>query len=467
MVIPSQRPVNSGTLDLLAFLSLPPLPPIITEWSALVPLICHLASYEEDHRMVGELMLTGRLSTGLFPKLGYLNGIWRFLDRGPDFLDRANTRSECKFKVWDASWGGTFTRANGTASSVITEYALFKHREVYTAPEPIRQSPASESAGPSPSPPSQSLSGPTPTSSFPSHRNSLASSPFRRHQTLHVVRLHRKVQLSSSRTRALRASLHNAGQILYVLSLLGMITLLVFLGAYGTSIVLLSSVLSKVVCFFINMSRPPGYLESSERQEACMLSAAQDNASTWYLYIGDRGVVDWLLNKTMLTLPSAKTTLMNIFAAYFHSAHLLQILAMTYVAAQKGIDGVSLLVLMLGNYGVRLLGGKYQIARQWLDREGVGVEARTFRFSGRTPVVGCVYSLSGAGNPKWMDALISPSRRREIWLQELSATGEGGWEDKKHECLNSSDSTWVRLHTRMARDAIDLVRQHFSRESRL
>lgn len=102
-----------------------------------------------------------------------------------------------------------------------------------------------------------------------------------------------------------------------------MITFLVLLGAYGSSIVLLSSVLSKVVCFFINMSRPPGYHESNERQEGCMLSAAHNNASTWYLYIGDRGVVDWLLNKIMLTLPSATSTLMNIFAAYFHSAQLL------------------------------------------------------------------------------------------------------------------------------------------------
>ena len=192
-----------------------------------------------------------------------------------------------------------------------------------------------------------------------------------------------------------------------------MITLLILSGAYGTSIVLLTSVPSKAVCLFFNMSRLPGYLESNERQEACVLSAAHDNASTW------------LLKKFMLTLPSAKSTSMNLFATYFRSAHLLQILAMTYVAAQKGIDGISLPVLMLGNCGVRLLGGKYQIARQWLDREGVGVEVRTFRFSGRTPMVGCVHSLSGARNAKWMDALISPSKRREIWLQELSAAGKG------------------------------------------
>lgn len=35
------------------------------------------------------------------------------------------------------------------------------------------------------------------------------------------------------------------------------------------------------------------------------------------------------------------------------------------------------------------------------------------------------------------------------------------WEDKKHECLNSSDSTWENLHTQMAKDAVDLIRQHF------
>lgn len=82
-----------------------------------------------------------------------------------------------------------------------------------------------------------------------------------------------------------------------------------------------------------------------------MLSAAHENASTWYLYVGDRGVIDSLLNKTMLSSPAANRMLVG----YFRLAHVLQLLAMTYVAAQKGIDGVSLVLLLLVNYGFQYL----------------------------------------------------------------------------------------------------------------
>ncbi|KAL9124465.1 MAG: hypothetical protein Q9217_006204 [Psora testacea] len=476
MVVASAASANAGTLGLKALLSLPPLPAIIAEWFALVPLICHLTNYEEDHQMVGELALTGRLTTGLLPKLGYLNGIWRFLDRGPDFLDRANTRSEFTFKVWDASWGSTFTRANGTASSVITEYALSKHRDIYEAPDNASHTTtsgqaANSSASPSPSPPSSpscSDSGLQSSISRQGNGSSVpSSSPFRRHQTLHVVRLYRKFQVSSFKARAFHALFRTIIQIVYALSLIGMIALLVLLGAYGTSIVLLISLVSKAVCLGFRVPRPSGYLDNNERQDACMLSASHDNASTWYLYVGDRGVVDWLLNKNMLSVPSGKSTSLNLFAAYFRFAHLLQLLAMTYVAAQKGIDGVSLVVLMLGNYAVKLLGGKHQMARQWLGREGVGVEARTFIFTGRTPMVGCVHSLSGAKDAKWMDALISPSKRRDSWMQELGEKEAKGPDDWQNSGLNPSDCWWVILNTKLAKNAVEMVRQHFPQEDRL
>ena len=44
--------------------------------------------------MVGELALEGHLTVGLFPKLGYLDGLRRLLQGGADFLDRANANSE-------------------------------------------------------------------------------------------------------------------------------------------------------------------------------------------------------------------------------------------------------------------------------------------------------------------------------------------------------------------------------------
>ena len=36
---------------------------------------------------------------------------------------------------------------------------------------------------------------------------------------------------------------------------------------------------------------------------------------------------------------------------------------MTYVAAQKGIDGVSLIILLVSNYGFQYLFGGHKIAR--------------------------------------------------------------------------------------------------------
>lgn len=78
--------------------------------------------------MVGELALEGHLTIGLFPKLGYLDGLRRLLQGGANFLDRANANSSSTYRVWDVNWGSVFTRANGSAISIITDYALRESR---------------------------------------------------------------------------------------------------------------------------------------------------------------------------------------------------------------------------------------------------------------------------------------------------------------------------------------------------
>ena len=102
-----------GTLNLKAYLPIFNIPPIITEWSALFPLVSHLANYGEDHRMVGKLALEGHLTVGLFPTLGSLDGLRRMLHGGSNLLDRANATSGSAYRVWDVNWGSIFTRANG------------------------------------------------------------------------------------------------------------------------------------------------------------------------------------------------------------------------------------------------------------------------------------------------------------------------------------------------------------------
>lgn len=120
----SGRSSGLGTITYNPFLS-PPIPPnIVAEWTALIPLVAHLASYRHDHQLAGEAALTGRLNVSLFPRLGVLDGIARLLAGGPDFLDRVSTIGEVSRHVWDVNWGSTFPCANGAASNIITAYAL-------------------------------------------------------------------------------------------------------------------------------------------------------------------------------------------------------------------------------------------------------------------------------------------------------------------------------------------------------
>lgn len=74
-----------------------------------------------------------------------------------------------------------------------------------------------------------------------------------------------------------------------------------------------------------------------------MLVSIHQNANIWHLFIGDRAIVDTLLNKTMISF----TGPCAVVAAWLHAAYFLQLVAMTRVAAQKGYDGIFLLALML------------------------------------------------------------------------------------------------------------------------
>lgn len=120
----SSRSSGLGTITYNPLFSLPTPPNIVAEWTALIPLVAHLASYRHDHQLAGEAALSGRLNVSLFPRLGVLDGIARLLAGGPDFLDRVSTLGEVNRHVWDVNWGSSFPCANGAASSIITTYAL-------------------------------------------------------------------------------------------------------------------------------------------------------------------------------------------------------------------------------------------------------------------------------------------------------------------------------------------------------
>ena len=430
---------SSGTLGVSAYLPLFRIPSIVSEWSALFPLVSHLANYGEDHRMVGELALAGHVTVGLFPKLGYLNGVWRLLEGGPDFLDRTNAKSESSFKVWDVNWGSVFTRANRSAPSLITEYALRKHEKAISMPEEVQTElirPTNPAAKANPA---------------PNHQKKTSIKPvFRRYQELHVIRVYRK-----SRTRTLKGALlilmiSRLVKLCYHLFLVGLVIILCLLGAFGSAAIIANGLVSKVVCRLLRSERPFGYLENNENHGACMLSAVHENANTWYLYLGDRGVIDSLLNKPMLSSPSAS----RISMIYFRLAHVSQLLAMTFVAAQKGIDGVSLVVVLLVNYSFQYLTGGHRMARQWLEKESVSVDAHRFRFTGRTAMIGAIHLISEARDSTWMDSLLTPCPRIREWFDELRCTREmKGRPDCGMQALSSSDRSWVLLNSQLAIEA--------------
>lgn len=444
----SGHSTSSGTLGILAYFPAYQVPSIISEWSALFPLVCHLANFGEDHRMVGELALAGHLTVGLFPKLGYLDGIWRLLKGGPDFFDRANAKSESNYKVWDVNWGSVFTRANGSATSIITDYALRKHQKPTEMPEVVLAEP-------------QHLPGTAAAAiAEPKLQSKVATkTAFRRHQELHIIRMSRKNRSRTLEGTLLLLIVSRSGKFSYHLILVGLVVVLCLLGAFGSAAIIVNGLLSKIVCRLLQAERPSGYLENNENHEACMLSAVHENANTWYLYMGDRGVIDWLLNKTMLSTPSASRILM----VYFRLAHVSQLLAMTFVAAQKGIDGLSLVMLLLINYGFQYLFGGHKMARRWLEAERVSVDAHTFRFSGRTPMIGAIHMISEARDAAWKDTLLAPCPRIKVWLDELKCTTDMRKRVASDlQALSSSDRSWVLLNSQLAIEAARLIRRGLS-----
>jgi len=120
---------NLGSLNIAPFLPTPNIPNIISEWAAVIPLVCHLTSYHRDHQLTDRTALLSRLQVGVFSKLGLLNGIAKLLGSGPDFLDQASTKGRLSRTVWEINWNTVFPCANGVGSTTIANCAL-AHTEV-------------------------------------------------------------------------------------------------------------------------------------------------------------------------------------------------------------------------------------------------------------------------------------------------------------------------------------------------
>ncbi|KAI9878618.1 MAG: hypothetical protein M1830_000385 [Pleopsidium flavum] len=473
----SAGPLNLGGHDIEAFLPIAPIPGTVAEWASLIPLVCHLASYQHDYTLAGEAALMGRLSLGMFPRLGVSSGIARLLEQGPEFLERAAAMGNSSCEVWDVNWGSTFPCANGAASAIITAFALKGVRNKIKISESLKpkakwasdgggaeQSDENKSPSLTPAKPmalGDESSAVPPSTPAP---NQAAASIFRRYQELHVLDFSRTAIKPTwhLKIHRLLSSLHF--EILSTVFLLASAVLLGLYGLYGTAIAVLSGIISKIACRFLVLRRPPGFLTNNEKHDACMLVGVHRNCSVWYLYIGDRGVVDYLLNKPMVNPLKASIWL----SGWFKIAHIVQLLAMTYVAARKGWDGVAMTILMLAAWTFSWQFEDKVMARHFLNASGVVIKARSFQFGGRTQMIGAIQSFSGSKVTSWMDSILAPCQRRQALLSRLgcSLSDSSAEPRTKGEALSGYDEDWVTLQAEIAKEAADVMRRELARKEK-
>lgn len=456
-----------GSLNVLAFLPVPRLINFIAEWAALIPLVVHLASYRQTHRLAGQVSLLGRVSIGIFPKLGVFTGIAKLIENGPEFLDTASTLGQSSRHVWDIKWGSRFLSANGAASAILAEFVLNRARPAVRIPEGIPSTilaratlHATVSGTPNPSSShvkvesSDSMSGLARSQTL----GTTVRPSFRRYQTLHILHFAKVEPVISWRSRLDKFLLAPAFEtVIFILKLAIVATLCLF-GIYGTAAALLVGAISQVISCSIKVQRPPEFLANNEDHNACMLVASHQNASTWYLFVGDRGIVDSILNKTMVQIPQQRFS-----AWWFRQAHGIQLCAMTFAAAQKGWDGVSLFVLLVVSMLFRLRFKNDLMARMFYESNGIAVKQESFEFSGRTCMLGAIQKVGGSASWSWMDDILVPCERRDVWAMGLSSVDEGfnAFEDRMGK-LSAFDRGWVLINKQLSETATSIIKHAVS-----
>jgi hypothetical protein len=296
------------------------------------------------------------------------------------------------------------------------------------------------------------------SSSFGSETSSTASREektaegIRRYQVLHVYQLIRTPKQHSLRQRISQLQTSLPGRVIWFLIFIGLAVFLCLLGCFGSAALIVCNSVSQLVALRIAIARPSSYLKNNEMHDACMLVASHENASEWHLYIGDRSIVDTLLNKPMFVIPEGK--LPHLAASWFWFANLFQLAAMTFVAAQKGWDGVWMVVLLAAHWALRWSFSGRSLACDWLEREGIDAEVGSFEFGGRYAMMGAIQVLSGSTSTRWMDNILVPHPRREVWLKTLGVT-------ESTKTLDRHDQSWLQYSTEASLASADVLRSVF------
>ncbi|OQE39165.1 hypothetical protein PENCOP_c007G01750 [Penicillium coprophilum] len=433
---------NEGTL-VPTYVPMPSVPEIISEWASLIPLACHLASPQDDYFTSGDVSLHGRISLIIFPRLGTFWGLARLFCKGSNYFDYASVRGGSARTVWDVNWGSEFPCANGAASAAIEEFALGRLRDK-TGVIPKLSLPISDS-------------NIAPRSSETLHNNGSTEAQKLRQQILHVYQF----RFCQPR-RSLQFKINNfmnsgiANGLIFAI-ICGIAVTFGLVGAYGSAALIMITAISRLVAWAMVIHRSPGYLSNNEKHnDACMLTASHVNATEWSLYTGDRAIVDTLLNKPMISLPEGKQA--QLAARWFYFAHGLQLAAITYVAAQKGWDGICLVcILFVENFYHWVLCGDGKAA-SWLAREGIEVNVKSYEFGWRTAMLGCIQRFSGSKVTRWMDPIVVPHVRRDAFLELIQGNR---LEESIEVQLDEHDVNWINNATSLSIQGGEILKRDF------
>jgi hypothetical protein len=441
-------PKDPGTIGISSRLSVSNAPSILFQWTSLIPLVIYLASSSYAHKLVGRAALGGRVITALFPELGVIGSIVNLLDQQFDYLDRACSISEYRREVWDVNWGSTFPCANGSVFEILTKKILGSTGQaIKTTADHLGRKGSSMPFG--------FGSKPSPSQKEPE---------FRRHQFLHVIQLRRDPKRAKC---GLPASPPVVLDIIHAVCLLAGGAVTILYGLYGTMSAIIISLSFLLARLCIKIQVPFEYLGDTEggRIPGCMLVSTHENSSTWYLFMGERGIIDGLLNKNMIYCVESRFG--NFGAGYLKRLLRLlgfaQLLAMTYVAAQQGWDGIALLIFVFVAWASeKLFYGDDMLAERWMNRHRIAYEARTFDFPGRTPMLGAIQIFKETPVYIWMDRILVPSERRDLWIKKLNGQFNEKTDAALEQKLDPVDQRWLKTNYAWSHEAANIMKREFT-----
>ncbi|KAI9150826.1 hypothetical protein HJFPF1_10603 [Paramyrothecium foliicola] len=454
----SESAPRFGSIGGQPMLPCPPLPNIVAEWAAILPLVCHLASQRDDYITTGDVALMGRLSVGIFPRLGTLSGFARLLRGGSKYLDYASTKGGSSRTVWDVNWGSVFPCANGAAIAAISKFLAARNTKTpQRMPETLSRSALVANLEKISIQDKEEAAHEIAASHIgrtSSSNKTQEDEPIRRYQSLKVYQFYYRQRKPSRKQRIIRLNRSRVARLIRLIISIGLAVVLSLWGCFGTAATILCNSISAIAVQSVTLRRPSGYLRNNENHDACMLVAAHENATEWHLYIGDRGIVDTVLNKPMFVIPEVKST--ERVAKLLWFANLVQLGAMTFVAAQKGWDGVCLVTLLAIHWLCSSYLGGSKLVEDWLQEEGVDAKVETFEFGGRTAMLGAIQLMSNNPTANWMDRILVPHPRRAVWLRNLQGKPESGVSE-----LEAHDVGWVKFATEASFAAAELLRPSY------